>query len=385
MSIFSSGTTSNDQEIIAPVFEGYDVEDGGDLIALAESFDDQLQIVKAISALGNDITQYNVTAATMESASDFERETFEEEYTSVTEASVKNAWDSIKKFFSNLWGKLMSFFQSIKRFFDSMFRSTEGFLKTQESNLRNLNIPGFKFKMFKYTNVDAPQKAEKAENIKGIRDLYNASLAHTDFTKPETLETIKKTTAQSKEAREDILDNVRGMVIGKGAVRPDAFTKELHAYYRDGATSAEDRVEVALTPDVIIKGLKSHAAKASVAEFEKEVNAEFSNLMKRIAGAEKAIESNNRATTYGSGDDAQKLHRTSIPGNEGTNSHTKHYAPENRGAVLESVRTLASFVSAVKDIQLASFRSWKDAIVERDRAYRSAAMAAFRYKPGTSN
>lgn len=371
---------SENEGIEVPVFEGYDVLDDGDLIALQESYEDQLSIVKQIHQIDTEmlLMESDINALQEnEDVSEYEIEQREEAAEVVVEASVKGAWESIKQFFRNLAGKLKAFFDSVVRYFDGLFRSSAGFVSKYESQLSKLNLAGYKFKMHDYTHLEEPAKDATVMDAKGVKDLYHMVFDRTIAASPEGIERLKRQIESSRGEKEELLNGVRGDVLGGGPVTPDKFKHQLFSYFRGGAKSHDDRAEKAVEIRKIIASIKNTSAKAKIQAAEKATNDEFNDILKKIDALSKSVENSSGFKS----NDGENMHRADAPSpTAGATTRRVNYNVNNRTVIVEGVRMLATFTTGIKDINMAFFREWRAAWAERDSAYKSICRGAFSYK-----
>lgn len=369
------GNKSNANSITAPVFEGYNVEDNGDLIALQESYEDQLNIVRSIHALDSEILTYqsDVSALKEASSSDYEFEQRNKEFEVVTEASVRGAWDSIKAFFNKIWGKIKAFFASVVRYFDGLFRSAQGFAKKYEAQLKRLVLDGFEFKMYTYTNLDMVGEIPTAEDDSAVKALYKAvfETATTHMT-ADQLKALRTQIDISKEKKEEVLNGFRGHIVGKGSLNAEEYKAALFSFFRGGAKDDSDKKEQHIDINKILEEIKNTDAKKKIEAFAKETDKEFSDVLKRVDTL-----ANKFRDAKPSADG--KEFTADVENHEGiTGEHV--ISASARGTVIEGVRATATFITSQKDVSLQSFRTWREAWAERDRTYRSICIAAFHYK-----
>jgi hypothetical protein len=370
--IFGKQKSQNwDEGFDVPVIEGYDVEDNGDLIALQESYDDQLRIIQSLHAIDTEVIDFKSEYDSLkESASEYELETFVEEREAVLEASFKDAWEKVKQFFQNLWAKLKSFILTAVRYFDKYFRSSKTFIEKYENDLKKLNLNGFKFKMFEYTNLETNHFTSYKDS-REVKKLYD--LVFSTATNENLIEELRGAVRSTKETREEYLNGRRGQMFNKSFLTPDEYRRELYAFFRNGAESPEDRKEIPVNIDDVISGLKNTSSlKKNIEELQKVVNKDFAEVLRDVEALRKNLMS-AKAGENG----------TEVANVKGTDGERKDIvlSAENRGLRLEGVRALASMLSGAQDISLTYFRAWREAVMERDRTYRSVVMAAFRYKP----
>jgi hypothetical protein len=364
MSIFGKGY--NNSTVTAPVYEGYGVDVNGDILAITESFDDQLEIVKALHAIDmEELAMRSDVRQLRESGADISAiEERQQQYEAVTEGMVKNAYQKIKEFFSKLWGKIKAFFGSVVRYFDGIFKSSQEFAKKYEPQLRKLDLHGFKYKMHTYTNLDelkgvevSDRKQVVAQIFEGLKDFKGES--------EEDLKGLRDTVDELRNNKDEILAQMRGQAVGKGPLTSEEFAEELYKLFRNGASSDDDMEEQPVEIEKILAVLKDTKAKKEVEDFAKKVDDEFSKILKDINDIERKVATAKEKD--GSLSVKHAGHEASIP-------------TKASSLVLENLRLAASFTSASKDMQMQFFRAWRAAYAERDSVYKRVCLAAFRYK-----
>lgn len=362
MSIFGKGY--NDSTVTAPVYEGYGVEVNGDILAITESFDDQLEIVKALHAIDmEELAMRSDVRQLRESGADISAiEERQQQYEAVTEGMVKNAYQKIKEFFSKLWGKIKAFFASVVRYFDGLFKSSQDFVKKYEQQLKKLDLQGFKYKMHKYTNLDG-LKLEGVDRKEVIESVF-AVLKSFDGSE-KGLEKLRDMIEEQRENKEKEAAEMRGQFVGKGPLTQDEFTEALYAHFRNGATSDDDMEEQPVKIEEILVVLKDTKAKKEVEDFAKKNDEEFSKILKDISEIERKL------ITAKEKDGAYTVKHSDIEASVPTKASS---------LVLEQLRLAASFVSTQKDIEMQFFRAWRTAYAERESVYKRVCIAAFRYK-----
>lgn len=374
MSIFGRSQKVAAQSVVtAPVFEGYDVEVNGDILALQESWEDQLAVIEALHSLDMEEISLRSDIKTLQesSASESEIEARYEQFETVTESAVGNAWAKLKKFFADLWGKLRAFFDSVVRVFDGIFKSAESFVKKYEPQLKKLNLRGFKYKMYNYTNIDEVKLLD-VDKIKGETEaLYaEATKAGISGYTEKALEQLDKRVQALRENKEDELDKYRGGIVGQGSVSDKQFGQALFSEFRGGAKSKEDEVEREINIDEIIASIKgAGAAKEKAVAFKKAVDEEFTKIIKDIDAVSTKIK-----TTAPEGGHVK------VDLGEGEAGGTRRVKADGVNKVLDALRVYSGIFSAKKSIQLTVFRAWQTAWKERNSTYKSVCTSAFRYK-----
>lgn len=362
MSLF--GGRSNYSTMEAPVFEGYDCLHNGDLRAIEEGYEDQLAIIEAIHEIDMAELDYNRDLKSLnESYGDIDART--NQYTVALEGLVANAWEKIKKFFTNMWGKLKAFFDSVVRFFDSLFKSGKDFAEKYEKQLDRLSLTGYKFKMYDYSVESQVQKA--SDIFSAIQKfLENKKIYPTFALSAENKDVIEKTMETMSDDKENILDEFRGTMCGESSANKEEYSKKLFGLFRSGATSENDKKDVSVDIKKVIADLKNTKISEAVNKTITDMNTVFTNYLKTLTTLENKISdsTNEKPASF----------------KEGNITHTSATVTNMKGEATEYVRKCSTFFSECKEIALENFRTWKEAITERNTVYKSVCVGAFRYK-----
>lgn len=357
MSIFGTQKTSSTEEITAPVFEGYSAEVNGDILAIQESWEDHMAVIEAIHELDmaeiglrSDLKTLQESGATAEEISQREAE-----FEAVTEAAVGNAWAKIKAFFTKLWGKIKAFFKSIVAQFDAIFKNSENFIKKYEGDLKRVDLTGFKFKMYDYTNIDAAKFME-LDVSKEAKEMLDKAHAGLGIKSEDQVKALDGLITKIRENKSDLLDSYRGDVVGQSSLSAAQFEQHLFGLFRNGADGKGDLEEKSVNITDVVAALKNTEGKKKADEFAKKTDTEFSNIIKKLGEMEAGL--------------AKK-------GVE----NRENYSASRNAKMIEGTRVFSSLFSAQKDIQLAVFRAWKTAYTERNSAYKHLVATALRYKP----
>lgn len=326
MGIFNNNSYSNTVEV--PVLEGYGFEQNGEMRIVREGYQDQLEVIKAIHSL--DMADMGARKAVKEGASTYDAEV-------VLEGAMSNAWTKIKEFFQKLMTKLKSYFAALVRMFDAMTKSTKAFVTKYEAKLKALkNLSGFKYNMFEYENekIDNDKTADVFANV----NAYIESLG----------------SGVNVDDKEDIIDTIRGKIIGSSKVSLDDFNEELFGYFRKGAKNEGDKEDLDVSIFNIISIVKASKAASISQKAESAVVKEFNKKIKEIEGFEK-----EKVTAVGKS------------------------SSEQRGGLEEALKieqAKLSVYNEAKNEALKFYRAWASVIKERDSVYKSICLKAFSYK-----
>jgi len=347
MSIFGRNTTN----LTAPVFEGYSCENNGDLLAIQEGFEDQLAIIESIHALDMEELSLKRDLKILTESSAVEARMAE--FEAVAEGMVKDVWAKIKTFLEKMWGKIKQFFASVVRFFDGMFKSGKEFATKYEKQLRKLNLSGYEYKMFKYTNLDG----DKASTLLEVAEKE----IEKKFAVPEPagskIEDLDKFIDRIDEERSDFFDSLRGTyATGSGSLDNEEFKEALFAHFRDGATDDNDKEDVKINIGEIINVLKTNKDLKNAEDAIKDCDKIFEKKIKKVGEWEKASDK--------------------AVGDKTKSEHVRNVAAR----MVQVAQKEASLFSEAKTIALDWFRAWKEAVTERNNTYKAVCVNAFRYK-----
>lgn len=327
MGIFSN--FNNETEINVPVLEGYGPEQNGEMRIIRESFDDQLEVIKAFHAL--DMAEIAGNKAVMEGAS-------QEDIDVVMEGMIANAWTKIKEFFKKLMTKVSSYFEALVRMFDSMTKSTKDFVSKYESKLKVLKLDGFEYAIVEYNTV-ALESASVATAFNKVVD-YVDGLSADDY---------------KNDDKEKMIEKIKGLLVGQsGGVDDEEYTNKLYAYFRKGVDSADDNVdERPISVSSIIAEIKNTKAADNAGKAKKEALKIFADKVKEIEKCERA--------------EAKRKTESESEINE-------------QSALLKEYQGKMSLYSEANTAALKFFTAWSTAIKNRDADYKRVCLAAFSYK-----
>lgn len=347
MSIFGSKTQAS-EEFTTPLFEGYGVEENGDLIAVQESHDDSLHVIKALHAIDmNELSmRSDVKQLTESGAEESAISSRMEEYEIVSESAVKDAWAKVETFLKNLWGKIQAFFRSVLAHIDGFVRSNEAFAKKYETQLGKLDLSGYTREMYKYSNLDG------FEFQKDFSDEVAAEI--TSDMNGASAEKLKSAIEEIKAGREEEISGARGHVVGKGSLTAAEYKEALFAHYRSGARSKSDKSKEAINVSEMLTALKgSKKMKDEAGKAAKKFDEDFKKALKKVSEFKTKVKSDSKKE---GGDKAVA------------------------SLTLEATRLFVNMFTAGRDITLTNFRAWRQATAERDSAYKSALVGALSYK-----
>ena len=327
MGIFSN--FYNEAEIEVPVLEGYGPEQNGEMRIVRESFEDQLEVIKAFHAL--DMAEIAGNKAVMEGAS-------QEEIDIVMEGMVANAWTKIKEFFKKLLAKVKSYFEALVRMFDSMTKTTKEFVAKYENKLKALKLDGFEYAIVEYNNT----ALESSSVVKAFNEVvsYVDALSGEDY---------------RKDDKEKMYEKINGLLVGaSGGLDNEDYADKLYAYFRKGVSSSSDTVsERSIAIATIIAEIKNTKAADNAGKAKREAMKVFSDKIKEVEALERA-ESKTKTTT------SEEI--------------------EKQSTALKEYQGKLSLYSEANTAALKFFSAWSTAIKNRDADYKRVCLAAFSYK-----
>lgn len=162
--------------------------------------------------------------------------------------------EKLKAFFLKIWEKIKGLFRKFFAKINSYLIDDKKFADKYKDRIINANLKDFKFKGFKFTNLDS--------NSAQAKDMFDAAIEKLDVantfknysnnfgkvadavkinTGSSSKDDIKKNIEQFNDNEQDLLEEARGATIGCGSCTSTEFTEELFKYFRDDETSKEEK------------------------------------------------------------------------------------------------------------------------------------------------
>ena len=192
-------------------------------------------------------------------------------------SNVKGFIGKAKEFFMKMWEKIKGMFKKFFAMFDSYTKSDKDFINKYKTHLLKVNARNFEYKGFNFTNLnyDVAKAAEKALDPVPI---------NTDGTIGEDVEAgLNKVSNKS-----EIVEKMRGAVLGESSLEASEFTKELFKLFRSDEDSKEtlDNINVSSLIANISgnSGLKKEADKSY-----KDLEKKFKETLKTLDKLEKSL------------------------------------------------------------------------------------------------
>lgn len=344
-----------------PVFEGYSAESNGDIIAITESYEDQLKIIRSLHTIDKEdkFFQQDLKALRESGAEEYEIESRQSEYESVMESAIGNAWEKIKAFFKNLFGKIKAFFASVMRSLTAMFSSAEDFAKKYEPQIRKLDLIGFEYALHTYT-LDMDITAAKLN----VDDEVAAAIDSAVTQAPDDIKLIK----DWDDDKEKMIGELRAACLGEsGELDADELKEKIFSKFRGGADHGQKPDERKVELSKIISELKGSSKLMNNAKkAEQQMTSGFTKIISKIDSAEKKVS-------------GAKEKDGNYTVNAGKHEGVKMDNDKHTNA-LKVLQASSAIVTETKNIMLQVFKGWKSAFEERNREYKSCILAAFRYK-----
>lgn len=303
--------------------ESYDIEGNGHLYAIQEAFDD----VAEVETMFANVEAHAVDAVVAGGVAALESFSA----TPVVENMFKNIWDKIIASLKSLWEKIKGVWKSARQYFDAMFMSAKNFATKYEDALGNIDLSKFKYEMFEYT-INVSELSGLFGKISGFADVKLDG---------------KKNKADTRSVTRDCMN-----AIVSGATNSDAFERGLFKKLRNGKDSKRE-----ISPNVsdFIKHLKDDEGKDLVKTAESETDELIKEALETIEDARKKTEE--------------------VPENETAEKKTE------RLNNIENGKLKYKYTVEAKSIIVKVFNAYKQAMTERDSAYKSCISAALHYKP----
>ena len=161
--------------------------------------------------------------------------------------------EKLKAFFLKIWEKIKGLFRKFFAKINSYLIDDKKFADKYKDRVINANLKDFKFKGFKFTNLDG--------NSVTAKDTFNAALGKLDdgntfatynknygsivdsvkMNNGSKKEEIKRAVEKFNDDEQDLLEEARGATINCGSCTSTEFTEELFKYFRDDETSKEEK------------------------------------------------------------------------------------------------------------------------------------------------
>lgn len=375
---FGTAFTGSNSTVVydGPVYEGYNVNHGGEFAIATESAEQNLNILAAIAALDVQMTQ--AVAESMNGVEDYQVEELEV----ALEAAGAGVIEKIKNAIKTLWGKVKAFFASVVRTLDGLTKSTEDFVKKYKSQLEKLNLSGFKYEMHNYTieSLDIEYSSNIVQDAQSVVDVITKAVGSQggyNATADATLETIDKRISEMRDERDNKLEAFRGAILNQSGKKftAEEFREEVYKKLRSGKESNEVE-EVSVNVHKIMTEVKETSKlKSKISKAQKEADKTFGDAIKLVDKLALAI---NKGSSDTSG--KTKVDYKNSAGADKTigGKHGMSTQVASRAATVAN--HISSMLSAQQAIVNTAFSEWNSAVKERDAVYKKVLVKAFSYK-----
>jgi hypothetical protein len=269
------------------------------------------------------------------------------------ENMIKNAFTAMLNFFKKVWAKLKQMFEAIIRFFDKLFMNSKDFLKKYKNDVDELNkkglLAGYKYKMYKYTNLEDPDFKKAYENMEN----KISKAAGFNRNAAGSVGNVKHNEAayeKMSENKEEILDQVRGIFCETAKVEQSDYATKLFSHYRGEARGPDDKAELTVDLTKVYSKIEGSKTKKALQDFSKSGKDHFTKMIddlnKKVKNAERITEKAEASV---------------------------------EASVSKAWRAYASLVGTGQNIALQSFKAWERAVKEEQSALKAVCLGTFSY------
>lgn len=305
------------------------------------------------------------------------------EYEVVAEGAIGNAFTKIKDFLKKLWDKVKAWFHNVKRYLDSLFMSGKDFVKRYKKDIDNADrtLKDFSFTMYKYDDAKLDNVSKDfdvdgmTENIiqgmlglaaKGNKDIFWEAGKWQEFE-----DNAKKAIDEDNLAvlfAKQVMPGSKVKVTSKEDLSEASF-----AYFRDGATSKEDKEDIDITDLGHYAGiLENSKALKEIDSMTTKVDKAYKNAIKEVDNIEKNAreeikdmtdtEFNSKFERQGDGSDPRNYRSVTFNKKQGQ-------------ALAKAAQNISTGIARVQSMHNAHLGIWKTALKERDTVYKQLLVA----------
>lgn len=258
------------------------------------------------------------------------------EYREIMENVITDAFERIKVWLKSLWAKVKAFIANIISKLNVFHKDNADFVEAfNKKSTGNLNLSGFKYSMFTYTNIDEFED-HLQNNIDKTMDSYDSLVDGKLKAGDSSTEAQNDLANMLDKAKETFIKNVTG------ASDVNDASDALYSYFRSGARPGDKKPEISVSSlDTYLSVLKSAKNAKDMAKYAKTIDNKFNNVMNGIKKAQKDHKDDNVTVLL----------------------LKKHCS-----AINELMYKTNSFIT-----------TWRTAATERSSAYRSLCNAALSY------
>lgn len=271
-----------------------------------------------------------------------------------TEASGSGFFDSVKKFFLNLWEKIKGLFRKFFALIGSYTKTDKQFVDKYKKHLLSVNTRDFKYKGYKFTKltdncVDAAYKNAISSIESDVKDLElsaNGALKDVEL---------------KIDDKQDVIEKARANAIGQtGSLDGTEFTKELFMLFRNGEDQKEELDNINVSEQLVFISENS--------KLEKAAKDNYKTLEKTIKEAIKAVEK------------AEKEALKGVPTKDQNGAFDKDATSKNSLKV-QYAHAKFSFLKEAETIATVVNGAQLTAIKDQNRQAKAICVSLMNYKP----
>lgn len=292
----------------------------------------------------------------------------------VYEAENKNVWNRIIEGLKKIWARVTGFFKGIARMFENRFKEASKFAADHEKDISGLNLSGWTYKGFEYTNLDDVSKHTDSSAIDKLFDATIQEITSSGNLLKNGGEDAKKAVQKMRAMREQIterssaeVERYRGSLVGGGSLSTEQYRAKLFSHFRNGATNRDSKKDISTSPSDMIAALKDTGAKKSTSEAIGKMDKSYGEQVRKVQAVGKQVQ-------------GIKIKRGETTGSGEVNSGNVQVDAAGKTYGADLVRSTISLTNELRSVQSQYFNAWKDAFVERESAYKSAINSAIHHK-----
>lgn len=195
-------------------------------------------------------------------------------------SDVKGFFGKLKEFFLNLLAKVKGIFTKFFSMLDSYIKDDKDFINKYKKKLMEVNMKDFEYQGFEF-DINAVKINNAHKNMRTIID------REINEVKSQTEETLRSM-LKNVEDESDLIEKLRGSVVGSSSLSAAELSKELFAKLRKGEDSKDTLSNISLSEQLnIISGTKNSKKEAENAF--KELNDIIKKEIKALENQEKTI------------------------------------------------------------------------------------------------
>lgn len=251
--------------------------------------------------------------------------------------AIKSGFEKIKEKVKQLWEKVKAFFHNVRRFFDGLFMNGKDFATKYEKELKKLNLRGYKYHMYDYSNLDKMLDLVQKGYVKVMASIVGAITNEIEYT-----EDMFK-----QKFDEDKIVDLQIKSYGLNANDEEDLREEVWCFCR-GVNSYGDE------PD--------------------EMNVDISDVVNTLKNSGKAMTALDSAQKA-----SDKVFKQVISGIDKFANKVEKDNPKSDS--VKNARVVTSALSKCQSIDNSVWTVIKTAKSEQLKVYKSVCVKAFKFKP----